>query len=307
MATVSESSSKAYAQAQFTTNVSIGVNAALGIVKFAAGIMGNSLAMIADAMHTLSDVIASVAVWVGFKVARQPADDAHPYGHGKAEQIAGKMVAIALFVVGIYIVWQGTAGIVGFARGMTELEPPRAMVLYAAFLSIVVKELNYQYQVRIGRRIGSVALVADAWHHRSDSFSSVGVAIGIAAAMLGGPRWHWADEAAALVVALLIIYMAWDIFKKAAAGLMDAQSSPVVREKIKTVVCGVEGVKDVEKIFARQSGLDLLIDIHVEVDENMTVRESHRIATQVKDRLIHDIPQVTHVLVHIEPYYAGDH
>jgi cation diffusion facilitator family transporter len=304
-----ESSAGFYDQAQFTTNVSIAVNTILGVIKLAIGLWGNSLAMIADAMHTLSDVIASLAVWVGLKIARQPADEAHPYGHGKAEAISGKIVAIALFVIGVWIACKGGAGVLAFFMGGSGayLEPPRAMVLYAALLSIVVKEMNYQYQVRVGKRVGSVALIADAWHHRSDSFSSVGVAIGIAAAMLGGPKWHWADEAAALVVAILIIYMSWSVFKKAAAGLMDAQSPEAVRERIKAVARGVEGVKDVEKLFARQSGLDLLVDIHVEVDGDMTVREGHRIATEVKGKLMRDIPQVTHALVHVEPYYPGDH
>ncbi len=296
-----------YREAERTTYVSIAVNTVLGLLKLAAGVFGNSLAMIADAIHTLSDTITSVAVWVGLKIAQRPADEAHPYGHGKAEPIAGKVVAIALFVVGVSIAYESILGIYQFMKGASTLEEPKHYTLYAALLSILVKEWMYHYQVKVGRKLSLVSLVADAWHHRSDALSSVGVAIGVGAAMLGGEKWHWADEASALGVAVLIFWVAWQLFKQSAAGLMDTQASRDLRVQIGRVARSVEGVKDVEKIIARTSGMDVLIDIHVEVDAEMPVREAHKIATAVKERLIHDMPKVTHALVHIEPYYPGDH
>jgi len=296
-----------YAQAQMTTYVSIVINTGLGFLKLAAGVFGHSIAMVADAIHTLSDTATSVAVWLGLKIARRPADAAHPYGHGKAEPIAGKVVAIALFVVGFAIVYESVAGIWLFMKGKSTLEEPSHWTLYAALATILVKEWMYQYQVRIGRRLSLVSLVADAWHHRSDALSSVGVALGIGAAMLGGEKWHWADEAAALVVAIIIIWVAWQLFRQSSEGLMDTQTPTDMRAHIRDVAKAVPGVKGVEKIVARRSGADVLIDIHVEVDGELPVRVGHQIATDVRDRLMSDIPHVVHALVHIEPYYPDDH
>jgi cation diffusion facilitator family transporter len=270
------------------------------------GISGHSIALVADAVHTLSDAFTSGAVWLGLKVARRPADETHPYGHGKAEPIAGKAVAIALFIVGAGIAYRSVDGIVLHAVGKGELTAPSALTLYAALLSIFVKELLYQYQIRVARKIDSVALMADAWHHRSDALSSVAVSVGIAAAALGGPRWHWADEAAALVVAVFIIWVAWDLFKRSAAGLMDTLAPREVEDEIRSAALSVEGVLAVEKTFARRSGLDILVDIHVEVDPQMTVEMGHEIATAVTKRLTETIPQVTHALVHIEPFSEDD-
>lgn len=283
------------------------VNLFLGLAKFAIGFFGHSIALIADAVHTLSDTFTSLAVWVGLKVARKPADDAHPYGHGKAEPIAGKVVAVALFVVGLAVAYESVIGLYRFFTGKATLEPPTPLALYAALVSILVKELMYQYQMRIGKELSLVSLVADAWHHRSDALSSVGVAIGIGAAMLGGPRWHWADEAAALVVAVLVLWVACALFKQTTLVLMDTQESGEMNLFIRRAACAVEGVKDVEKIVARRSGADVLVDIHVEVDPEISVREGHVIATKVKDHLIAELEKVTHVLVHIEPYYPDDH
>ncbi len=282
------------------------VNTLLGIAKATVGVSGHSIALVADAVHTLSDTLTSVAVWIGLKVARRPADDAHPYGHGKAEPIAGKVVAIALFIVGAGVAFESIHGIAKYATGKGELAAPTALTLYAALLSIFVKELLYQYQFRVGKKIDSVALLADAWHHRSDALSSVAVAVGIAAAALGGEKWHWADEAAALAVALFIFWVAWDLFKQSAAGLMDTLAPREVESEIRAAALSVGGVLGVEKTFARRSGLDILVDIHVEVDPKMTVERGHEIATAVTQKLTETIPQVTHALVHIEPYEKDD-
>jgi cation diffusion facilitator family transporter len=297
-----EQSERRYDEAERTTYVSIVINTVLGVGKAVIGVSGHSLALMADAVHTLSDTLTSVAVWVGLRVARRPADEVHPYGHGKAEAIAGKVVAIALFLVAGGVAYQAVGGIARFALGGGELARPTSLTLYAALVSILVKELMYQYQARIGRRLNSIALLADAWHHRSDALSSIGVAVGIAAATLGGPKWHWADEAAALVVAAFIFWVAWNLFKRSAAGLMDALAPGETVAEIRRVARSVEGVLGVEKTFARLSGLDILVDIHVEVDGRITVEKGHEIATAVTRKLTESIPQVTHALVHIEPH-----
>jgi cation diffusion facilitator family transporter len=282
------------------------LNALLGTAKAVIGVSGNSIALVADAVHTLSDTLTSVAVWVGLKVARRPADETHPYGHGKAEPIAGKIVAIALFAVGAGIAVKSTQGLIEYFSGRGHLAPPTTLTLYAALLSIFVKEILYQYQVRVGEKLDSVALVADAWHHRSDALSSVAVSVGIAAAALGGEKWHWADEAAALAVACFVIWVAWDLFRRSAAGLMDTLATGEIVGEIRRVAMSVEGVLGVEKTFARRSGLDILVDIHVEVDGRMTVEKGHEIASAVTLKLTESIPQVTHALVHIEPFSADD-
>lgn len=283
------------------------VNAIFGLAKLVIGATGNSLALVAESIHTLADAATSVAVWVGLSIARRPAAATHPYGHGKAEPISGKVVAIALFAVGGGIIYQSVMGIIAFLAGRAEPAEPTAWTLYAALVSVVVKELMYRYEAGVGRRVGSMALIADAWHSRSDALASVAVAMGIGAAKLGGPSWQWADEAAAIVVAVLVIWVAWDIFEQSAAVLMDTQVSPETREAIRDIARSVTGVRDVEKILARRSGLDILIDIHVEVDPDLTVNQGHSIATQVKNRLKKEMPQATYALVHIEPYYPGDH
>ena len=271
-------------------------------MKTIIGVSGHSIALVADGVHTLSDTLTSIAVWVGLKVARRPADQTHPYGHGKAEPIAAKVVAIALFLVAGGIAFNSIRAIAAYFSGTGELAAPTALTLYAALLSIFVKEVLYQYQVRVGRKLASVALIADAWHHRSDALSSVAVAAGIAAAALGGEKWHWADEAAALMVAGFIVWIAWGLFKQSAAGLMDTLVSREIEDEIRSVARSVEGVMGVEKTFARRSGRNVLVDIHVEVDPQMTVEKGHEIASEVTHRLTETIPQVTHALVHIEPH-----
>lgn len=295
-----------YGEAEKTTYVSIAVNIVLGVAKVTIGISGGSIALVADAVHTLSDSATSLAVWVGLKIARRPADEAHPYGHGKAEPIAGKVVALALFATGVVIAVQSVLGIVEYARGEGDLTAPSSLTLYAALVSIFVKELLYRYQVRVGRKVESVALVADAWHHRSDALSSVAVSVGIAVAALGGPKWHWADEAAALLVAVFIIVVGWQLFKLSAEGLMDSVAPSETAGWIRKVALSVEGVRGVEKVIARRSGLDVLVDIHVEVDGSLTVREGHNISGAVRERLLDEIPQVTHALVHIEPFKGAE-
>lgn len=204
--------------------------------------------------------------------------------------------------MGLIVAFESARGLALHLVKTAPLEAPSALALYAALLSILVKELLYQYQVRVARKLSSVSLTGDAWHHRSDAFSSICVAIGIAAAAAGGPRWAFADDAAALVVAIMLLAVGWQLFKESAAGLMDTVVPGEMTAEIRRVAASVDGVKGVEKTIARRSGLNVLVDIHVEVDGRLTVAEGHKIASAVTARLVDDIPQVTHALVHIEPH-----
>lgn len=281
-------------------------NVALGAGKLAAGVFGRSAAMVADAAHSLSDAVSSIAVLVGFRVARRPVDADHPWGHGKAESIAAKIVALLLLGIGLVIGWNAVEGIARSAAGEVR-EAPGFIALVAAAVSILVKEGMYQYKSRIARRIGSTSLAADAWHHRSDALSSVVALAGIAAARAGGPAWHVFDHVAALGVAAIILWIGAGAFRQASRELMDEMIPAAAIAEIRRVALSVEGVRDVEKLEARKSGLDVIVNIHVEVDGDLPVREGHEIAGRVRDELMGHIRNVERVVVHIEPYCGTPH
>jgi len=283
--------------------VSIIVDAVLSALKIVVGAVGQSTALLADGFHSLSDLISSLIVMIGFHVAFKPADASHPYGHGRAESMAGWMVAVLLFALGA-----GTA--VKAIRGLTSSNPlaqPRHIALWVVILSIVVKEALFRYKIRLGRKIQSQSLIADAWHHRSDAISSVVALIGIAGAIIGGTKWRFLDQAAAIAVALIIIQVALKVFRESSGELMDTMPAGETIEQLKNLASNVNEVAGIEKVVARKSGLDLLIDIHIEVDPKMTVEKSHCIAQTVRDKIMQTMPNVKNVLVHIEPYYPNDH
>jgi len=286
------------ARGQFATRVGIVVNILLGIVKVAAGVMGRSAALVADGIESLSDVVTSATVLVGFKMARKPADKEHPYGHGRAESLTGKIVAIAVIIVGCAIGYSGIRRL--FTAQATE--GPTLLALFVAGIGIAAKEALFQYKIRVAKNIGSTSLEANAWHHRSDAFSSIPVFIGIGAAMAGGPSLHFMDPLAAIITACVILWVGVSLFRKTWAELMDTAAPEKTIEEIRNIALKVPGVRDVEKIFSRKAGLDVFLDIHVDVDPDKTVREGHDIATAVKTAIIGKKPEVRSVLVHIEPF-----
>lgn len=282
--------------------VGIIVNLSLSIVKFWAGFAGNSNALVVDAIHTASDIFSSIVVLIGMKIGLLPADAQHPYGHGRAESIAGKTVAILLIVVGANLIWNSALNILS-----GQLQVPEVFTLWIVVLSIVVKEILFRYKAYWGKKINSSSLLADAWHHRSDALSSVAVLVGIGGAIIGGIKWSFLDQAAAIVVSIFILKIGLKIFKETAMELMDSMPDAQIIEKIKELARKIKGVKDVETLRARKSGLGLLVDIHVEVEKTMTVEESHTIAKKVKEKITSEMDEVKEVLVHIEPYYPNDH
>jgi cation diffusion facilitator family transporter len=293
---------QAYEQGAVGAKVSVYVNLLLTILKYIAGILGNSSAMIADASHSASDIIASSAVWIGMKVGAKPADSEHPWGHGKAEPIAAKMVAIILILAGLYL---GIEAVIHISEADYKVVKPIAM--WAAVMSIVVKEWNFQYVWRMGKRLDSLSLKADAWHHRSDAISSVAALIGIAITIYGGPKWHFMDHLAAATVAGMIVWVGISYFKKATSALMDTNIDDGELRTIREYLYSTPGVEGVEVLNARKSGLGILVDVHIEVDPQITVLKSHEIASRARDDLIAKFPQIEKVLVHIEPYFPNDH
>jgi cation diffusion facilitator family transporter len=278
------------------TFVGMAVNAILTGGKFAAGLLGHSNALIADAVESLADMVSSVIVWRGLVVAAAPADREHPYGHGKAEPLAAAFVAAMLILAGLLI----------GARSAHELtlptrEMPHAFTLYVLLGVVLIKELMFRFVSREAGSIQSITLYSDAYHHRSDAITSLAAAIGISVALIGGPRFARADDVAAIVAACIIAYNGWRLLRPAVNELMDTSAGRAMVKTIEGVAAEVEGVDAIEKCLVRKSGHNYLVDMHVEVNPQMTVADAHKISHRVKDHVMHEVPRVSDVLVHIEP------
>jgi cation diffusion facilitator family transporter len=271
------------------------VNAALTASKFAAGILGHSHALIADAVESTADILSSIIVWRGIIVASEPADPDHPYGHGKAEPLAAASVAILLLLAAVGIM----------VRSAQELlEPrqrPRAFTLYVLIAVIAIKELLFRFVSREAGSVQSMALFADAWHHRSDAITSLAAGLGITLALFGGPRLAFADDAAAIIAGVIIAWNGWRLLRLALNELMDAAPSSALVSDIQIAASAVPGVNAVEKCIVRKMGFQYFVDMHVEVDPRISVQQGHEIAHNVKNKVRGAVPAVYDVLVHIEP------
>jgi len=287
-----------YRRAQFAAWIGLSVNLVLGVGKILVGAFAHSEAVVADGVHSLSDCATSVAVLIGLIIASRPADSGHPYGHGRAESIAGKIVAIVLMVVAVLLAYNAIHNI----ATSREANIPGYAALWAALASIVIKESLFWYKSRVAKETGSVAIEADAWHHRSDSYSSMAVFVGVIAAIIGGQDWAVLDRVAAIVVAVIIFVVGLRLFAKTWRELMDAAAPEATIEKVRRLAREVEGVRGIEKVLTRKSGLDLFVDIHIAVDPEISVRDGHDIAGAVKQHLIEKMVPVKGVLVHIEPH-----
>ena len=290
-----------YGKAQFAAAIGLVANGVLGLAKITGGTLGRSSALVADGVHSLSDCGTSVAALIGLKVAAKPPDKGHPYGHGRAESITGKVVAIILIIIAVILAWNSASRLLR----PHEYSAPFLGALLIAGASILIKEGLFQYKIRVAKKTGSTAIEADAWHHRSDSFSSVAAFVGIGASMAGGPKWAFMDNAAAGAVALIILWVGVSIFRKTWGELMDASAPEKTLGNLRALALEVPGVDAVEKIFARKSGLDIFVDIHIEVDPEMTVKEGHDIARRVRKHITGESDNVKNVLVHVEPHGSG--
>ena len=270
-------------------------NVVLASVKLAAGIFGNSHALIADAVESFSDIFSSLIVWRGLVVAAEPPDEEHPYGHGKAEPIAAAIVSVMLLVAALWIAFRSVHEII---------EPhlsPAPFTLAVLLGVVVVKEGLFRFVAREGEAVDSSVVRTDAWHHRSDAITSVAAGIGITVALIGGKGYESADDVAAIAAAGVIAWNGWRLLRPALDELMDTAPSREIIDQIQRIASVTPGVAEVEKCIVRKVGFQYFVDMHVEVDPQMTVERSHEIAHDVKNRIRAKLPAVSDVLIHIEP------
>ena len=282
-----------FIQGEKASVIGIVGNIFLAAGKIAAGILGNSTAMIADGAHSVSDIVSSVVVLLSLNVVKKPADEGHQYGHGKAESIATTIVGIFLLITGFFIAY---TAIVAIVNG--NIVKPGLLPLIAAIISIISKESMFQYTYRIGKKIGSPSTIANAWHHRSDAYSSIASLIGIIGARFG---ILILDPIAGIGVTIFIIKMGWDITKEGINQLMDGFDNEQVLEGSKEIITNCEGVSELINIKARQSGPFIFIDVIIGVDREMSVEESHNIAVNIKEKIKDKYDKVSNVLVHVDP------
>lgn len=278
-----------------TTYLSILSSLLLASIKGVSGIFGNSYALIADAIESTADIFASLLVLFGIKYAHKPADDDHPYGHGKAEALVTFLVVVILLCSAGFIAYQSILNI------KTPHEAPKAWTLLVLGGIIIWKEASYQFVKRKAEKLNSSALLAEAWHHRSDAITSIIAFLGIVIALFMGPGFESADDWAALFASTLIIYNSYKIFRPALSEVMDETLFPEVELKIRTVAKSVPGILDTEKCFIRKSGTKYHVELHTIVDEDMTVRVSHDLGHVLKDTLNEKIPELGYIIIHIEP------
>ncbi len=271
------------------------VNAFLGVVKIMAGLLGNTYALIADGVESLLDIFGSLVVFFGLRIASEPPDDEHPYGHGKAEVVASIIVALTVFVASIGLAVQSIREI------LTPHHLPAKWTLIVLAVVIVVKELLYRKVIQAGEQLQSTAVKTDAWHHRSDAITSVLAFVGIAIALLGGPGWETADDWAALIASFLIAWNGLALLRPALTEAMDAAPPVSLREEIRTLALAVPGVRALDQCRIRKMGLEFYVDLHVGVEGTLSVREGHHIAHAVRKTIRAAKPEIADVLVHIEP------
>ena len=281
--------------AQKTAFLSLISNAGLAIAKGVTGVLGHSDAMIADAIESTADVFASLLVIFGLRYAAKPADENHPYGHGKAE-------ALVTFAVVGFLLISATIIAVESIRNLQEpQEKPELFTLYVLGIIILIKELSYRYVKKKSIETNSSSLHADAWHHRSDAISSLMAFVGISIALIFGEGFEKADDWAALLASFFIVYNAFLIFRPALGEIMDEHLHDHVVAKIRELSINVSGVLDTEKCLVRKTGMVYIVDLHVEVDGKLSVFEGHEISHRLKDYLMGQMPEISDVLIHIEP------
>lgn len=277
------------------------VNFMLLAFKFVAGVLGHSSAMIADAVHSLSDFITDVIVIVFVKIAGKPVDDDHAYGHGKYETLASVIVGIILGIVGVGLAWNGIEKTIGFFKG-EPIESPTYLALAAAVISIVAKESLYRYTVSAGKDLNSPALVANAWHHRSDALTSVATLIGIGGALLLGPHWSVLDPLAAVVVSGFIVKAAFSLMKPGIDELLEKSLPEDQIAEIASIIGSVPGVIAFHRLRTRRIGANIAIDTHVKMDGGISLRNAHEIANEIERLLKNKYGAATYIGIHMEPF-----
>ena len=276
------------------------VNVVLLIFKFVAGIVGHSAAMVADAVHSLSDFVTDVIVLIFVHISGKPKDKSHDYGHGKFETLATTVVSMSLLVVAAGILYSGVMKIVAWANG-AQLEAPGMLALWAALLSIVLKEATFRYSMMKARQLHSQAVEANAWHHRSDALSSVGTAVGIGGAIFLGERWTVLDPVASVIVGLFIVKVSLELLRVGIGDLMEQSLPDEVETEILRLAASVPGVSEPHDLRTRRIGNHYAIELHILVDGDLSLRDAHEKASQVEDLLRSHYGEETHIAVHVEP------
>lgn len=275
--------------------ISIILNCLLTLIKFISGVISKSSAMISDSVHSLSDVLSTFVVIIGVKIANKKADSDHPYGHERIECVSAIILSGMLFIIGALI---GINGIKNVTNS-SNLVIPGVLALIASIISIISKEAMYQYTIRVSKKINSAALKADAWHHRSDALSSIGSFIGILGSRLGFKIF---DPLASVIISLCIIKVSIDIFKDAIDKMVDKSCDKEVIDKVISVIEKNESVKNIDDIKTRQFGNKAYVDVEISVDENLLLKDAHKIAEEIHDSVENEINIVKHCMVHVNPY-----
>lgn len=276
------------------------VNVVLLLFKFAAGIMGHSAAMVADAVHSLSDFVTDVIVLVFIHISGKPQDKSHDYGHGKYETLAMTLIGVALFIVALGILNSGAMNIKLWLDG-EQLEAPGTIALWAALLSVVLKEAVYRYSMMKARQLNSPAVEANAWHHRSDALSSIGTAVGIGGAIFLGQRWTVLDPIASVIVGVFIVKVSISLLRRGIGDLLEQSLPDAVEEEILQMVAALPGLSKPHDLRTRRIGNHYAIELHILMDGDITLREAHDKASEVEEILKSHYGQETHVAVHVEP------
>ena len=279
--------------------ITMGINLLLSVMKLAAGLLAHSGAMVSDAVHSASDVFSTVIVIIGMRAAGKESDREHPYGHERLECVAAIVLAGALLATGLLIGWQGIRNIVNPEQNIAV---PGILALVAAAVSIAVKEGMFHYTRTAARQVNSEALMADAWHHRSDALSSIGALIGIGGARLGVPVM---DPIASLVICVMIVKAAYDIFRDAVDKMVDHSCDEETEKAIRELTLKHEGVMHIDRMMTRQFGNRVYVEMEISVDGEMALRKAHDIAEQVHNEIEQAFPQVKHIMIHVNP--SGEH
>ena len=282
------------------------VNVVLLLFKFVAGIVGHSAAMIADAVHSLSDFVTDIIVLVFVRISGKPTDKSHEYGHGKYETLATTLIGLALLIVAVGIVYSALTKIIAWAQGGT-LEAPGLLALWAALLSIVLKEAVFRYSMVKARQLNSQAVEANAWHHRSDALSSIGTAIGIGGAIFLGERWTVLDPMAGIIVGLFIIKVAIDLLRNGIGDLMEHSLPDEVESEILQLAGSIPGVTEPHDLHTRRIGNHYAIELHILMDDDISLREAHNKSEEVENILREHYGKETHISVHVEPKSIREH
>lgn len=292
-------------QVIIATWIGIIVNVLLTIFKTIGGFLSGSRALLADALHSASDIVSSVVILFAVKIAKKPPDDEHPYGHGKAENIATIIVALLLIVVGVEISISAIKALMS-----KQIKAPGSIALFILIISIILKEGLYHYKMFIGKKYRSTALISDAWHHRSDSLSSLAALIGVSLAMIGEhyhlPLFIYGDSVASIIVSIIVIRVGYYLAKESSLIMMEKVLSKDEIKPYEATVHAIDGVMTIDQMHARTHGRYVIIDIKISVDPYITVKEGHDIAHKVRNKLIQQHEMIEDVLVHVNPFIAND-